>query len=234
MEDCTLMHTMTSGKIYLRKSDGYVPRVQENEGNCQSSMWWRKACRNRTWAVNVQSSRLLNCSSPIWPLTGRKGKVFLQCKRQGPCHGFPASILAAEILTNKLASYAASLRNYWCRPGCSHSEPHLPLPPRCWDRKWMPLYLALASCYCETISNCLELLVKNVYLNSRTANETLESVIWHSIKCLLIYSPRWSCCPLTPALWRRWLYTDMLQPKLTSTAWSMSWESEDRPMLPDS
>lgn len=33
MEDCPLMQTMTSGNICLRKSDGYVPPVQENQGS---------------------------------------------------------------------------------------------------------------------------------------------------------------------------------------------------------
>lgn len=179
-----LLRTTTSGQICLKEKwwicssgpgrRGVMARVQCGEGMLSGK-------EHMLWTCKVHAC--WTAQDPIWPDTGRKGKVSSQCERQGPCHGFPASILAAESLTNKLASHATSLRNYLCRPGCSHSEPNLPLPPRCWDRKWMPPHLTLARCYCY----CLELLVKMLtWTDTRTTNETLESVIRPSIKCLCI------------------------------------------------
>lgn len=157
-----LIQNMTSGKICLKEKWwicssgpgkwGVMARVQRGEGKLAETEHVLWTCKVRTCYPRGAAQDLydpLQGERVKFPCSWKAGALpWVSCKHSGSSN------------PHKLASYTASLRNYLHRPGCSHSESHLPLPPCCWDRKWMPPHLALVSCYCENISNCLELLVK--------------------------------------------------------------------------
>lgn len=139
-----------------------VPKVQENEG------WWPEFIAVKE-SFHEQITWCKPCNAhacyPSWAaqdppdlLQGESMQSPCSVKRPDALAWVPYQHSMAKFLIDKLACVSKKL--YMLRRLPSPSESHLPLPPQCWDRRFMTLYLTWANCYCESISNCLEQFVK--------------------------------------------------------------------------